>query len=437
MTNYLRAYYYLYGLNRRPYWQRERLLEYQNMRLRKIVRYAYENSEFYRNLFNKTGINPSDVKSSSDLKKLPIVRKQDIAKNPDEVVSREFSIAKLKTMRTSGSTGHPLHVYMSQAEDEYRKAKHLRANIACGLKPRDRWITITSPLHFGETTKLQRLLRFYSVTPVSVFQDISSQISRISELNPDVIDGYSNSILLLAKEIQKNGIENIKPRFLISGAELIAPESRKFVEEIFGAPMYDQYGSVEFERIAWQCREKNEYHLDIDSIVVEFVDENGDEVSPGEEGEIVCTSLFNFAMPFIRYALNDVCVPSTNDRCDCGRTLPLMRLIDGRKTSLVSFPDGRVLAPFALMLAMWTFKLYDQIDVFRIVQKKLDLLVIRLKLKDASHDEPVIERELPNHFRKELNLPAEVSLEVEFVKEFPMDKSGKFRIISSELNQNP
>jgi phenylacetate-CoA ligase len=435
MTNYLRAYYYLSTLNRHQRLNSKQLSKLQDLRLRKIVKYAYEKSPFYHRLLTQAGVTPSDVKTKEDIHKLPIIRKEELAKCPDEVVSKDYQISKLKMMRTSGSTGKPLYVYMSQAEDEYRKAKHLRANIACGLKPWDRWITITSPLHFGETTKLQRLLRFYSVIPVSVFDDVDHQLSRIEALNPDVMDGYSNSILLIAKEIKKKGLKTIKPRFLISGAELISPDSRKFVETVFNAPMYDQYGSVEFERIAWQCREKDEYHIDADSLIVEFVDDDEKKVAPGEKGEIVCTSLYNFSMPFIRYALNDIGVPSPNCDCPCGRTFPLMKVIDGRKTSLISFPDGRALAPFALMLAMWTFRLYDSIDIFRIIQRRIDLLILRIKLKESFRDEQNISSELLSHFRKELNLPMEIKLEIEIVPEIPMDKNGKFRIVSSELSQ--
>ena len=436
MTNYLRAFYYLQVMNKRAFWDRGKLRRYQNKKLRNIVMYAYANSPFYRRKFKQTEIRPEEIKTIEDLNKLPIIRKDELIKNLDDVVSRTFNVTNLKVQRTSGSTGRPLYIYMTESENEFRKAKHLRAQIACGQKPWHKWVTITSPLHFAETTRFQRLLGLYAVTPISVFDDIATQISKIEKLKPEVLDGYSNSIFLLAKEVHKRGLETIKPKFLVSGAELINTSSREFIEDVFAAPLYDQYASVEFERMAWQCPEKTEYHIDSDSLVMQFVDENGDEVEPGEEGEIVCTSLFNYAMPFIRYALDDVGIPSETAECPCGRTFPLMKVMEGRKTSILVFPSGRVLAPFAFMLAVWNFKYYGCIDLFRIIQKRKDLILFKLRLNESIVDESVIQKELQRHLRKTLNIKEdETTFEVEFVDEMPLDKTGKFQIVDSEVNQ--
>jgi phenylacetate-CoA ligase len=436
LTNYLRAFYYLQAMNRRAFWDRGKLRRYQNKKLRKIVMYAYANSPFYRRKFKQTEIRPEEIRTIEDLNKLPIIRKDELIKNLDDVVSRTFNVTNLKVQRTSGSTGRPLYIYMTESENEFRKAKHLRAQIVCGQKPWHKWITITSPLHFAETTRLQRLLGLYAVTPISVFDDIATQISKIEKLKPEVLDGYSNSILLLAKEVHKRGLETIKPKFLVSGAELIDNSSREFIEDVFAAPLYDQYASVEFERMAWQCPEKTEYHIDSDSLVMQFIDENGDEVEPGEEGEIVCTSLFNYAMPFIRYALDDVGIPSETAECPCGRTFPLMKVMEGRKTSLLVFPSGRVLAPFAFMLAVWNFKYYGCIDLFRIIQKRKDLILFKLRLNESIVDESAIQKELQRHLKETLNIKEdETTFEVEFVDEMPPDKTGKFQIVDSEVNQ--
>jgi phenylacetate-CoA ligase len=422
---------------RRAHWSRGEIERYRDKQLRMVVKYAYDNSRFYHERFRKIGVKPEGIKTVGDLNKLPIVRKEDVVKNLRDVVSVEYDIAKLRVQRTSGSTGRPLYVYMTQAENEFRKAKHLRAQMVLGQKPWHKWVTITSPLHFAETTRLQKIFKFYSVTPISVFDDVKKQVSEIQKLKPDVIDGYSNSLLLLAKEIEKTGIDDVRPKFLVGGAELISPPSRSYIEKVFEAPLYDQYATVEFERIAWQCREKAEYHIDADSVIVQFVDENGEEVAPGERGEIVCTSLFNYAMPFIRYALDDVGIPSEKAECPCGISFPLMKLIEGRKTSLLSFSNGRVLAPFALMLAIWTFKHYDLIDTFRVIQTKRDNIVFKLKLKKYDAKVEEIRRELTSHVRKELKLNSDdVSIDVEFLDDIPLDKTGKFSIVISEVCQD-
>jgi len=438
LVNYARAYYYLRSLRKRVFWPKERLRQYQNEKLKEILEYAYENVPFYRRKFEKAGVKPSDVKTVEDLKKLPITRKDEIRRNLGQMVSERYDVSRLKMLRTSGSTGEPLFFYISGAEDEYRKARHLRANIVCGQRLRDRYVTITHPVYFGQTTRLQRFLGFYAPIPVSVFDDVDKQISFIEGLKADVLDGYASSLLLLAKRVDQKGVETINPRFLISGADLIDAYSRKYVEGVFNAPFYDQYGCAELERLAWQCEERNGYHIDADSIVMEFVDEDGEEVAPGETGEIVCTSLFNYAMPFIRYAVGDIGKASEENACPCGRTFPLMKIVEGRKDAIVVLPDGRVISSFAFMAAMYQLSFYKDIEQFRIIQKKDNLFNFLIKMNNNSSKKKIAEKELTTLFSKVLHLTAEEArFEVEFVKEIPLDKSGKFQIFVSELKGKP
>jgi phenylacetate-CoA ligase len=253
-------------------------------------------------------------------------------------------------------------------------------------------------------------------------------------LKPDVLDGYASSLLLLAREVEKRSMKTIKPRFVISGADLIDAHSRQFVEKVFEVPFYDQYGTAEFERLAWQCQEKAEYHIDADSVVMQFVDENGEEVAPGETGKIVCTGLFNHAMPFIRYDMGDLGKPSEKMDCPCGRSFPLMKIMEGRKDAIIVLPDGRAMSSFALIAAMYPLSFYKEISQFRIIQKKVNHFKFLIKMKNSRVDRKLAEDELTTHFGKVLNIKAdEANFEVEFVEHIPSDKSGKFKIVVSEL----
>jgi phenylacetate-CoA ligase len=379
---------------------------------------------------------PSDIRTVEDLNRLPVLRKEEVRRNLGEMISREFDVAGLKMHRTSGSTGEPLYFYISGAEDEYRKAKHMRASMSCGQKPRDRWVLITHPLYFNQATRLQRRIGFFAPISVSVFDDVVKQVSVISKLKPDVLDGYASSILLLAKEVAKRGVNAIKPRLIISGADLIDGHSRGFVEKVFNVPFYDQYGCAELERLSSQCVEKSGYHVDADSVVMQFVDEEGEEVAPGERGEIVCTSLFNYAMPLIRYAVGDVGKASTETDCPCGRKLPLMKVMEGRKDSVVTLPDGRALSSFVFIAAIYQLSFYSRIEKFRVIQKKIDRFKFLIKVKDNGIDVNFAEQEIVMLFSRVFDLDAdEVEFEVEFVNDIPLDNSGKFRIFVSELGQ--
>ena len=431
MTNYLRAFYYLKSMRRRAHWSPRKLEEYQSTILRRIVRYAYDRVPFYNRLFREFGVHPEDIKTKTDLEKLPIISKKELRQNKQEIISKDFNLKNLRTMSTSGSTGEPLFLFLSENETEFRKAKHLRANTSLGQKPWDRWVALTGPQHFPKTTKLQRLIRLYTPITISVFNDVDTQISMIESIKPNVIDGYSSSLLLLAKAVEQRVLQTIKPKFVIGGAELSDEFSRKYVEKVFGVPFYDQYSSVEFERMAWQCKEKNLYHIDSDALIMEFLDKDGEEVSPGETGEIVCTSLFNYAMPLIRYKIGDVGVPS-DETCACGRSLPLMRMVEGRKDHLIVLSNGRVLTPRAFTVAMHEFKFYPRIEQFRVVQKKSDLFEFSLKLKDKGLEENM-RKELTSHLKKIFSAH-DLKFDIRFVEDIPLDKSGKLTIVFSEVS---
>ncbi|UCD96260.1 MAG: phenylacetate--CoA ligase family protein [Candidatus Bathyarchaeota archaeon] len=433
MTNYFRALWYLTHLLRHVRWSRQRLLEYQNQRLRRVLRYAYDYVPFYRRKFKESGVHPNDVKTRLDLNQLPIIRKNEIRANAGDMISRAVDRTRLLSLSTSGSTGEPLFLYVTQAESEYRKAKHLRANINCGQRPRDRWVTITAPHHFAESSKLQRQLGIFVPTPISVFTDPASQVSEAEALDPDVLDGYSSSLFLLAKTFREQRKATIHPRFIVGGAELGDDYSRHFVEKTLEAPFYDQYSSVEFERMAWQCPCRAEYHIDADAIIIEFLD-GCEDVSSGEKGEIVCTSLFNYAMPLIRYAIGDIGVPSSGS-CQCGRSLPLMHVVEGRKDSLLVLPNGRTLTPRAFTIGMHMFQYYRQVDQFRVIQRRLDVFELQIKMKPTGVTEAVLEAALVSHLKRVLALDEGlVEFQVNFLPEIPVHRSGKLMAVISECH---
>jgi phenylacetate-CoA ligase len=437
MYDYFLGAYYLSNLLRHTRWSREKLLEYQNRKVQEIVNYAYRHVPFYHEKFRQLGLRPEEVKTVEDLKKIPIIERRELQRNADKTISDEFDVSKLKRISTSGSTGQPLFTYITKKEDAFRKAKLLRANIICGQKLRDKWVVITGPQHQAEKYLLQRFLSIYMPIPISVFDDAATQISEIEKIDPDILDGYSSSLLLLAKEAEKKGTETIRPRMIIGGAELIDSSSRKFIEAVFNAPFYDEYACVELERLAWQCEKRRQYHIDADSVIMQFLDKRGDEIGPGETGEIVCTSLFNYAMPFIRYAVGDMGKVTRETLCSCGISFPLMEVIEGRKDSLIFLRDGRVLSPLVFGWIMEFFKYYACIDQYRVIQKRTDLFKFIIKKRSSSVDDKVMEAELIEHFRQFLTLDlSKVSFDVTFVDEIPLDRSGKLRKVISELKDH-
>ena len=431
MPNFARILYYLAGSMRRLYWNSQKMREYQEKRLRCVVNYAYDFVPFYHDWFKKAGIRPTDIKSLADLVKIPVVRKGELRlEEPCRLVSKAFDIRRLKAVRTSGSTGQPFKVFISSAEDDWRKAIYLRANISCGQKPRDRWVVITSPHHFGDTAGLQRWLGVFAQTCVSVFSLTDEQVRLVNEARPDVLDGYSGSLLLVAKEVDRRALKTIRPRIIFGTADLMDQDARKYVESVFNAPFYDQFGCAEVDRSAWQCPEKIGYHMDIDSVIVQYIDGDGNEVSLGEKGEIVYTSLFNYAQPLIRYGIEDVGAP-LDEECSCGRRLPLMKVVEGRKDSFLVLPDGRMLSPMTFWSIMRLFEYADYIDQFLVVQRELKRIEIYVKKKVTNFSADFLGAKLVEHIEKCIKTKnaSSTAFRITFVDEIPVQKSGKLQSV--------
>jgi phenylacetate-CoA ligase len=432
MTNLIRVVGYLAGSFRRLNFKKNDLIKYQEKKLRSVVKYAYDNVSYYHEKLKNENISPSSIKSLPDLNKLPVIKKEEFRNLPPEKIlssKYSFDIGKLRKVRTSGSTGTPLTIYLAPRESDWRKAIYMRANIVCGQKPLDKWVVITNPIHFGDTTKIQKIIGVYSQSCVSVFESIDNQLKVLEKIQPEILDGYSSAIYLLAKHAKEND-RILKPKIIFGNAEIVTKKSIKKIEEVFQAPYYDQYGCAEFNRTAWQCREGEAYHMDVDSVLTQIVDEDNQEVSLGEKGAIIQTSLFNYAMPFIRYEVGDMGTIS-EDECNCGINLPLLSTIEGRRDDLIYLPNGGIISPRAFSVAVFNFKDYDYIDYFNIVQKKIDLIELKIKLKEGI-DEKKFSDGLYNQLIQTIGLSRDI-MNIEIIDEVEKTKTGKIGLVTSEI----
>ncbi len=432
--NILKMLYYLQLANRRLHWDKEKLKQYQSKRLRSIVRYANEHVPFYHKQFKEFGVDVNAIRAIEDLSKLPVIKKEEFKKQDSrQIVSLEYNLNTLKKVRTSGSTGTPFLVYINPDEDAWRKAIYMRANVACGHKPFDRWVVLTSPTHFGDTTNIQRKIGVYAQNCISLFESTDNKVSQIEAARPDVIDGYSRSLFLLAKEVKRRGLKTIKPHLMFGNAELISLEERRFMEDVFDAPYCDQFGCAEIDRSAWQCLERDGYHMDVDSVVTEFLDAKGEPVSAGERGQVTYTSLFNFTMPLLRYSIGDIGVPS-GDTCSCGGVLPMMKVVEGRRDSFLTLPNHRVLSPMVFNFAVSRFKYYTDIDQYQIRQRTLDQFDVSLKLNNLSADGDSLKAQFVSHINNFLDL-ADLNLkfDVSIVDDIPLSKTGKLQSVWSDI----
>ena len=419
-----RMLFYLYKLRRNLRLKPSELRRLQLERFRFLVRYAYENVPFYHTKFKLAGFKPSDVKGFDDLCKIPATSKFEIqACDLKDMVAGNVDLGSLRKRTTSGSTGVPLVTFVDGRVEDFDVAVWMRALFEDGLRVRDKMCVIADPKKESVFQRLGLAKRKY----ISIFDSAERQLALIKEFKPDVVKGYASSLFILAEEFE-NLVSEIEPRLVFSGAEVLDAPSKKLISSRFGAELFDCYACSELGLLAWECKEHSGYHVNADSVLMEFVGDGGEAVAFGERGRVVCTGLFNRVMPLIRYELDDVVVP-VNDECACGRSLPLVKFVEGRADDLLVAADGRLISPTVFF--PYPFESVDWIKRFRVIQESPKRLVIQVAPKKAVENQSQI---IEVAKRKLHELFGNLEVKFEFMENIPLDSSGKFRKVISRIN---
>jgi len=397
----------------------------QEKRLRAIIKHAYENVPFYHRKFDKAGIKPDDVKSVADLAKVPLTTKSEIqASSLEDIVARNVNMNRCVKRTTSGSTGMPLTVIINKEAMDFWEALWLRAYLENGLRLRDIMVVVGETRSFPRNRSWIQRLRVMRRKYVSILDEAERQLVLLKKYKPEVIRGFPSSLAILAMAYKQNA-DGVKPRLIFTIAELLDNGTRKLLSSVFKADILDNYASSEFSLSAWECREHMGYHMNVDSVIMEFVN-NGEAVAPGERGEIICTGVVNQAMPLIRYRIGDVGIP-IEEQCSCGRTLPLMKIVEGRTGDFLMAMDGRIIPPTVFF--PYPFENYEGIRQFKVIQEKKDKLTIQLALKEG-FDTQVLEKA-----EKEIRRLFGEGMHVEFqiLEKIHRDPSRKLRKVISRI----
>jgi phenylacetate-CoA ligase len=424
MSN-LKIAFNLFKLMESQWWTQEELNNLQNKKLRSIIKYAYHNIPIYHKKFKSAKILPDNIKTKSDLIKIPFLTKDEIQSSfPNEIVSPGIDINKCWTPRTSGSTGKPLTIVYNSNAESFEKASAIRPNLSVGQHLLDKWVIIGDPSHSKEKKKWFQKFGFFAPNYISLFESTEKQISMMEKIKPNILDGYSSSIFLIAKKIDNNKIKTLNPKIIYGTSEILTNDMREYINSVFNLEMFDQFGCVEMGRTAWECSEHTGYHMDAEAVIMEFL-KNGENVSSGESGEIVYTNLYNYSMPLIRYKIGDVGIP-TDKKCPCGRGLPMMKLIEGRKDAFIQLPNGKILPPIVWTILLRPFRLKQ----FKVIQEKKDKIKIQM-VPEGNNS--------MNEFLKIVNdriltfLGQNIPIEIEEKEEIPREPSGKVRTVISKV----
>lgn len=318
-------------------------------RLKRVLAHCQQHVPFYQRLWTDAGVRAEDVERLEDLARFPIPDRRVLEEAPESLVARPhlllFHQRRAHIRRSGGSSGGPpLEVHADPASWARLDGFYFRALHAVGYDPR-----ISLAYFWGAPLPRRGVSRAGLMLKVGVpaHLDEESQLL-ILEQNPGIWWYYHPTSLYPLAQRFGDRLRRAAPRGIVSHAELLPRSMRAAIEERVGAPVYDQYGTSEFNRMAWECAARRGYHVDADSVILEVLDDDDRPVRPGEVGRAVVTGLINRMMPLVRYELGDLVVASDR-RCACGRTLPMIEGIEGRVADVVDLPGGGRRTPRELL----------------------------------------------------------------------------------------
>lgn len=329
-----------YQFEQSQWWPLERLQELQLQQFSQVFRHALATVPFYRERFAPWS---GGVTSWQRYRELPVSSRRDIQLAGTAMHSSAPPQAHglgIST-RSSGSTGTPLVTQGTAWTQLLWQALLLRDHLWHGRDLKGKLAAIR-----GKTAD-RRLPDWGAATAIfdngpSVIRnsatDLDEQLRWLVREEPDYVLAHATNIQALAVRSIELGIVLPGLKEARTYGEMLRPGLRDIVRRAWDVNIVDSYSSEELGYIALQCPASENYHVQSESLIVEVLDESGALCAPGEIGQVVVTTLHNFAMPLIRYASSDFA--EVAEPCVCGRGLPALRRIVGRRRNMLVRPDG-------------------------------------------------------------------------------------------------
>ena len=421
---------YLEEYDRNQWLDAEAIDALQWSKLQALLRHCWEHVPYYRRQWQALGIGSAeDIRNRADYARLPVLTKQDISANFAELQARPMSKG-LMYKTTGGSTGVPLRFGYTRESYERRTAVMWRGYGWAGLAPGTRALYLWGGALGGAPQAAQlkdrvyhalfnrRMLDCFAMTEANLAQYAAA----IARFRPRAIVSYVTPIVRLAQWINESGRPIAGVRSVVGAAEALHDFQRPLIEAAFpGAEVFNTYGCREFMLVASECEHHDGLHVNADQLHVELLG-----AEPELPSEMAITDLSNYGMPFLRYLNGDLATAHAGGGCACGRALPRLGQVVGRKLDMIRSTDGRLL-PGEFFPHM--FKDVAGIRKFQVVQVRLDELLLKV-VPDSAFGEAE-----ERYVREQISrmLGDGVAVVIHRVDEIPLSPSGKHRVTISQV----
>lgn len=377
--------------------------------LEEELNYATEHIEFYKN-----------YKDFKRLQDFPVINKEIVRDNENLFLDHKYKKEELFKQETSGSTGMPFAVYQD---------------------PLKRKRATADTLYFSELAKYALGQRLYfsrvwdKETTRSAFTCFKQNwvIHESANLSEGMIENFltdlekdnsKKSVIIFASTLAaitkyiatKRCRTSAKVESFITLSESLDPTTKKLAKEQFGCTVISRYSDQELGIMAQQECDSDEFILNVGSYIFEFLDLNEDiPVEPGKPGRIVVTDLFNRSMPLIRYDTGDIAIQKPTMKGE----LPKLLTVEGRRVDFIYNTSGDLISPYVINTPMHEFQDISQYQFIQNREKDYKMLLnLRFGLTEFSKEHDMLA--MLKSF-----LGSDANIEVEYVDEIPVLKSGK------------
>lgn len=422
---------YAAELEQTQWWTPAQLQALQQERLQALIRHAYENVPYYRRLFTSRGLRPADLRRPDDLYKLPVLTKQQVRQHWDELRARNLPARRATMGRTGGTTGVPLHFLLDKARVAFDHALIHRHWSWAGFRPGDhvvflRGFTLVPPEERSGVYWRYDWMdnRIYLSGFHLSLELLPLYVSKLGQWKPGFLSAYPSNVFVLARYMESQGLQR-PMRAVFTSSEVLTPAERSAVESRFQCQVWDRYGAGERLAVAQQCGHGS-YHQNVEFGLLQVDSPRGSPAAAGSKGELIHTGLTNFSMPLIRYASEDVGYLRSGE-CPCGRGLPLMGAVEGRKDDVIVTAEGRLM-PRAGLDQIHEY--VDNMERCQLYQEKIGEIVVRVLPRAGFNDRDA--SELIAQLRKRVGCGTEIR--VELVPQLSLSPTGKQRFIVSRVS---
>jgi len=413
---------------------KDEIKKLQWKRLENLLKCSYKNVPYYKKLFDNLDIKVGNGITLKEFQKIPLLDKEKINKNIEEIKSTSYKPSNMTKNTTSGSTGEKLIFYTGKKRPNnnfYMEAAVLRNREWTGANIWDKQVHLWGAhMDISKSKKIKgRIMNFiFSTLILSTYnmdkETLNNYAEKINQYQPKILTGYASALYLFADFLDKSNIKINCLKGIISSAEVLYQHQRDKIESVFNCKVFNRYGCREFGTIAHECKEQNGLHINSEHVYVEILDENGKPCKPGDKGEIVVTDLDNYAFPFIRYKIGDLSALS-GENCTCGRGLPLLVKVEGRVWDIiVGKNNNRIVGTFWLVYGI------DGIKQFQVIQEKLGEIIVKLVVDDSfkEKEKQLLLKRIYDKCGKDM------IVDLQFVEDIPISESGKHRFIISKVS---